>query len=90
MLGGWVYDKGLQLEKSEYNKWSAIVAIPSDEIATFEYKYVADGKYEDGPNRRQFFPLPPPLFLVVYTADVPAVDAMSECLYYKLLAKALC
>ncbi len=71
VLGGWVYDKGLHLEKSEYNKWSAIVAIPSDEIATFEYKYVADGKYEDGPNRRQFFsPLFSPLFFVVYTADL--------------------
>ena len=88
-----MYDKGLRLEKSEYNKWSAIVAIPSDEIATFEYKYVADGKYEDGPNRRQFFSSsPPPLFFccIHRRCDVPAVDAMSECLYYMLLAKALC
>ena len=29
-----------------------MVAIPSDELADFEYKYVADGNYEEGPNRK--------------------------------------
>ena len=84
MLGGWVYDKGLQLEKSEYNKWSAIVAIPSDEIATFEYKYVADGKYEDGPNRGHF------LFLFFYTADLMCPQWTPCQSFYTLLAKPLC
>jgi hypothetical protein len=51
VLGGWDYDKALKLEKAGHNQWQAVVAIPSDELADFEYKYVADGKYEDGPNR---------------------------------------
>ena len=53
-LGGWDYDKALKLERATGgdNKWSAVVAIPSEEVTEFEYKFVADGTYEDGPNRR--------------------------------------
>ena len=52
VLGGWDYDAALKLEKSDDNKWQAVVAMPSDELDNFEYKYVADGTHEDGPNRK--------------------------------------
>lgn len=51
-LGGWDYDKALKLQGEKGNKWQAVLAMPSDEVADFEYKYVADGKHEEGPNRK--------------------------------------
>eukprot|EP00282_Hemiselmis_andersenii_P034939 CAMPEP_0169459026 /NCGR_PEP_ID=MMETSP1042-20121227/17745_1 /TAXON_ID=464988 /ORGANISM="Hemiselmis andersenii, Strain CCMP1180" /LENGTH=478 /DNA_ID=CAMNT_0009571445 /DNA_START=106 /DNA_END=1539 /DNA_ORIENTATION=- len=52
-LGSWNPKKALELDRVPgKDKWERIVHVPSDEIAKFEYKYVADDKVEKGSNRR--------------------------------------
>ncbi|EKX37347.1 hypothetical protein GUITHDRAFT_116460 [Guillardia theta CCMP2712] len=50
-LGHWKADQALRLDKKGDTKWEAVVPIPSESLFDFQYKYVADGVFEDGGNR---------------------------------------
>lgn len=53
-LGKWDKTKAVELIRSKGNTFEAIVAIPSDVVGEFEYKFFEypSGQYESGPNRK--------------------------------------